>query len=398
MVGCFDSKSEDFTYLYRCLVEMGVGVLSVDTGVRSSKVDFPIDIEAAQVASAAGTSLEELIDADDRGSVVEKMGVGAARVLANIVVEKSIHGVIGMGGGGGTYICLSAMQGVPFGIPKLCLSTVATKDLSRQVGTKDIVLMPSVVDIAGINSVSSLLIKQAAGAIVGMMSVEPDPISSASLTIGVSMFGNTTECVDACTELLKSQGHEVLAFHAVGIGGKTMEALVRDGRIHAVLDITTTELADELCDGICSAGPKRLTAAGEMGIPQVVVPGCLDMVNFGHLDSVPNRFKDRQLHSWAPDVTLMRTNAEENEALASEIATKLNSARGPVAVILPMHGISVVSSKGGIFHNPRIEQILFSTLKSEINNTIPVFEVQANINDRAFAEKAVETLLGFLNN
>lgn len=376
---------------------MGADVLSVDTGVRSSNVDFPIDVEAAEVSTAAGTNLQELLDRDDRGLVVEKMGAGAAQVLANIAAEKSIHGVIGMGGGGGTYICLAAMQGIPFGIPKLCLSTVATKDLSRQVGTKDIMLMPSVVDVAGINSVSSLLIKQAAGAIIGMMSVEPDASPSASLTIGISMFGNTTECVDVCTKLLKSYGHEVLAFHAVGIGGKTMEALVRDGRIHAVLDITTTELADELCDGICSAGSERLTAAGEMGIPQVVVPGCLDMVNYGHLDTVPNRFKDRQLYSWAPDVTLMRTNAEENTALATEIATKLNGARGPVALLIPLEGISVVSSKGGTFYNPQIDHLLFSTLKSKVNKDIPVLEIRANINDRLFAEKAVETLLGFLN-
>ncbi|NND07300.1 MAG: Tm-1-like ATP-binding domain-containing protein [Saprospiraceae bacterium] len=397
MLGCFDSKAEDFEYLYRCLKELGAHVLTVNTGVRPSNINFTIDIRSSEVAEAAGTSLRELLNRGDRGHVIEKMGTGASLVIAMMVKEQRIHGIIGMGGGGGTYICLAGMQEVPFGIPKLCLSTVATKDLSRQVGTKDIVLMPSIVDVAGINSVSGLLIRQAAGALMGMISVEAERFKSSRITVGISMFGNTTECVDRCTELLKSQGLEVLAFHAVGIGGQTMEALIRDGRIHAVLDITTTELADELCEGICSAGPKRLTAAGDMGITQVVVPGCLDMVNYGHLDTVPDRFRSRQLYSWAPDVTLMRTNAEENQLLAKEISEKLNNAQGPVALMLPLEGVSLVSKKGGVFYQPEVDQILFDGLKSGANEQIRIEEIRANINDKVFADKAVEILLELLN-
>ena len=260
-------------------------------------------------------SFEDLVDTKDRSLVVTKMGQGAAKIIAQLLIEGKVDGAIGMGGGGGTYIALAAMQAIPVGIPKLCLSTMAVKDLSRQVGTKDILLMPSIVDVAGLNSISRLLIKQAAGAINGMVAVDRTPPTDSRGSIAISMFGNTTPCVEQCIALLKEQGYEALAFHAVGVGGLTMEALITDGFFDAVLDLTTTELADDLCDGVCSAGPDRLTAAGKAGIPQVVAPGCLDMVNYGHLDTVPERYQARQLYSWAPDVTLMRTDEAENRTL-----------------------------------------------------------------------------------
>ncbi len=397
MIGCFDTKAEDFEFLYDCLVSEGVSVISVNTGVFETSTTFPIDITAESVATLAGTPLHEMVARKDRGLVVRMMGEGGAQVLKNLLSQEKLDGVIGMGGGGGTYICLAAMQPVPLGIPKLCLSTFATKDLSRQVGIKDIVLMPSVVDVAGLNSISKLLISQAAGAICGMMRVAPDNQPDTGIRIGISMFGNTTQCVEECSRLLREKGFEVLAFHAVGVGGQTLEALVREGSIKAVLDITTTELADELCHGVCSAGPNRLTAASEMGVPQVVVPGCLDMVNYGHLDTVPEQYKSRQLYSWAPDVTLMRTNEEENRTLGATIARKLNQSSGAVAVLLPLQGISVVSSKGGTFHNPEVDQVLFDTLKEALDPAIQVIEVDANINDPSFAAEAVETLLKMLD-
>ena len=210
------------------------------------------------------------------------------------------------------------------------------------------------------------------------------------------MFGNTTKCVDKCTELLKKEGYEVLAFHATGLGGMTMESLIREGCFKAVLDITTTELADNLCGGICSAGPDRMNAAPEMGIPQVVVPGCLDMVNFAHLDTVPEEFKSRQLYSWAPDVTLMRTNAEENEILGKELANKVNKSEVPVAILLPNKGISQVDAEGGIFFQPEFDRILFDTIKQETKTSISVKELDSNINDDAFAIAIVDTLLMML--
>lgn len=393
MIGCFDTKAADFSYLYQRLTKNGLNIITLNTGVKGTTDNFPIDIEAAAVAAQTDWTIQQLLAKNDRGIVVEKMGEGAAKIIAQLVKEGKIQGAIGMGGGGGTYIALAAMQTIPIGIPKLCLSTVAAKDLSRQVGTKDIVLMPSVVDVAGLNSVSRLLISQAAGAISGMIANSHIPPQDKVGSIAISMFGNTTPCVEKCTELLKAKGYEVLAFHAVGTGGRVMESLIREGFFDGVLDITTTELADDLCEGICSAGPERLTAAAAKGIPQVVVPGCLDMVNYGHLDTVPKKYTARNLYSWAPDVTLMRTDAHENKILGQSIAEKLNQSKGKVAVLLPLKGISIVSSEGGVFHAPEIDQVLFDTIKKQVKDSIPIIELDKNINDQAFAEKAINLLL-----
>lgn len=396
MLGCFDSKTEDFNYLHSCLTTMGVKVLSLNTGVFESNTSFPIAITAEETAQQAGSSLADLRSRNDRGLVVEKMGEGAFQIISSLVADKKIDAAIGMGGGGGTYIALSAMQAIPIGIPKVCLSTVATKDLSRQVGTKDIVLMPSIVDVAGLNKISSLLIAQAAGALIGMMNAPRVTEQPTNGTIAISMFGNTTACVQECTRLLKEQGYEVLAFHAVGSGGKAMEDLIHEGFFDGVLDLTTTELADDLCDGICSAGPDRLTAAASMGIPQVVAPGCLDMVNYGHLDTVPKRFQSRQLYSWAPDVTLMRTDETENRTLGTSLATKLNASKGKAALLIPLQGISIVSSKGGVFHAPDTDQILFESIKATLRPDIPVEELDVEINDPTFAKRAVDMLLDMI--
>ncbi len=393
MIGCFDTKAEDFSYLYQCLSKLGLQIITLNTGVRGSTDAFPVDIDAAEVASQTDWTIEQLLTKNDRGIVVEKMGEGAAKIIAKLVATGKIQGAIGMGGGGGTYIVLSAMQTIPIGMPKLCLSTVAAKDLSRQVGTKDIVLMPSVVDVAGLNSVSRLLISQAAGAINGMIQTETITETAKVGSIAISMFGNTTLCVEHCTKLLKAKGYEVLAFHSVGTGGRMMESLIQEGFFDGVLDITTTELADDLCDGICSAGPERMTAAAQKGIPQVVVPGCLDMVNYGHLDTVPERYQNRNLYSWAPDVTLMRTNVKENKILGKSMANKLNLSKGKVAVLLPLKGISIVSSEGGVFYEPATDQVLFDTIKHHLNPSIPIIEMEANINAEIFAKKAVDLLM-----
>jgi uncharacterized protein (UPF0261 family) len=327
---------------------------------------------------------------------VAVMGQGAANLVAQLAAAGQISGAIGMGGGGGTYIALSAMQALPLGIPKLCLSTIATKDLSRQIGSKDITLMPSIVDVAGLNSISKLLIEQAAAAIGAMARVTATADASRAGRIAISMFGNTTPCVDQCTALLQQQGYEVFAFHATGVGGQTMESLIREGCFEAVLDITTTELADDLCGGICSAGPDRLNAAAERGIPQVVVPGCLDMVNFAQPDTVPAQYRDRELYSWAPDVTLMRTNQAENAILGERLAQKLNRSAAPAAILLPTQGISQIDAAGGVFHRPDTNRVLFAAIKKHAAAQVPVVEVEAHINDKSFAELAVRTLLDLI--
>ena len=393
MLGCFDTKGEDFSYLLRRLRAQGQQVITINTGVMATSVDFPIDVDQDAVARASGTSLEAIRASGDRGKAVELMGLGAAKILADLVAKDRIKGVIGMGGGGGTYIILEAMQAVTLGIPKLCLSTVVAKDLSRQIGVKDITMMSSVVDVAGLNKISRLLIGQAAAAISAMAEVKEDNSFSIKKNIAISMFGNTTKCVDKCTELLKDKGFEVMAFHATGVGGSTMESLIREGVFDAVLDVTTTELADELCGGILSAGPDRLTAAAEMGIPQIVVPGCLDMVNFAQMDTLPEQYRSRQLYSWAPDVTLMRTNVAENKTLGKQLVDKLLEAKAPAEILLPLKGISQVDSKGDIFFDPEADAALFGAIRESADGHVPVMEVEAHINDDAFAKTLVERLL-----
>ncbi|WP_245802524.1 Tm-1-like ATP-binding domain-containing protein [Arenibacter palladensis] len=396
MLGCFDTKGEDFSYLLKSLKALGQQVITINTGVMETSVDFPIDVDQDAVAEASGTSLEAIRKSNDRGRAVELMGKGAASILADFAFSDRIKGVIGMGGGGGTYIILEAMQAVPLGIPKFCLSTVVAKDLSRQIGVKDITLMSSVVDVAGLNSISRLLIRQAASAITAMSDTKVDASEETKRNIAISMFGNTTKCVDKCTELLRAKGYEVMAFHATGVGGSTMESLIREGVFDAVLDVTTTELADELCGGILSAGPHRLTAAAEMGIPQIVVPGCLDMVNFAQMDTLPEQYRSRQLYSWAPDVTLMRTNVTENETLGKQLVDKLMGAKAPVEIMLPLKGISQIDSEGDIFYDPEADSALFGAIKESADGHVPVMEVDAHINDAAFAKALVERLMKIL--
>ncbi|WP_161888519.1 Tm-1-like ATP-binding domain-containing protein [Pontibacter russatus] len=396
VIGCFDTKGEVFAYLRDCLMAQGERVFTINTGVLGTTKLFPVDHEAEQVSAAAGISLADLRQKQDRGYAVEIMSKGAAKIVADLVAAGGLKAAIGMGGGGGTYLAIAAMQVVPLGVPKLCLSTLAAKDLSRQLGSKDVTLMPSVVDVAGLNSISKLLIKQAAAAISAMANVPVEQENASAGRIAISMFGNTTACVDKCTELLQQQGYEVFAFHATGTGGRTMESLIRENLFVGILDITTTELADELCGGILSAGPDRVNAAAEMGIPQVVVPGCLDMVNFAQLDTVPELYKSRQLYSWAPDVTLMRTNGRENKKLGELLAQKVNRSEGAAAILLPSKGISQIDAAGGVFYQPETDQVLFQAIKEQAQDKIPVLEIDAHINDTMFAEMAVNTLLDLI--
>ncbi|SEI58113.1 Uncharacterized protein, UPF0261 family [Dyadobacter sp. SG02] len=396
ILGCFDTKGEVFSYLRDCIVARGEAVVTINTGIFGTTSAFPADFEADAVAAAAGHDITDLRRDRDRGKAIDVMGKGASRLVSQLYHEGKIKAVVGMGGGGGTYIALSAMQGIPFGVPKVCLTTLATKDLSRQIGDKDIMLIPSVVDVAGMNHILRQLVAQAAAAVCAMANVETTDNDTKTRSIAISMFGNTTACVDKCTGLLTGAGYEVLAFHATGVGGKTMESLIREGCFDAVLDITTTELADDLCGGICSAGPERLTAAVEMGIPQVVVPGCMDMVNFAHLDTVPRAFADRHLYSWAPDVTLMRTDERENAILGERLARKVSQSPVPAVVVLPLKGISQVASEGGIFHDPAADRALFHAIRTHVSGNVSVIEADTHINDPAFALLLVETLLGLM--
>jgi uncharacterized protein (UPF0261 family) len=393
MLGCFDTKGEDFGFLYQCLLAEGKAVLTMNTGVMETNVDFPINVSSEEVAAAAGASLNELRVKRDRGHAVKMMGLGAATLIGKMLEKNQVGAAIGMGGGGGTFIALTAMQQIPLGIPKLCLSTLAGKDVSKRLGSKDITLMPSIVDVAGLNSISSLLIRQAAAAISAMANVTQTEEKKYRGRIAISMFGNTTACVNRCSELLRNAGYEVFSFHANGVGGTAMESLIRERCFDAVLDVTTTELADDLCGGVCSAGAARLLAAAETGIPQVVVPGCLDMVNFAQLETVPDKYKDRDLYSWSPDVTLMRTNDEENKLLGEQLAAKINRSTAPASVFIPLQGISQIDAAGQVFYRPQADSALFNAIKQHASETVRVTEIDAHINDAAFSHALVSEIL-----
>jgi uncharacterized protein (UPF0261 family) len=320
------------------------------------------------------------------------MARGAAALLAKLFAERRFDGVLAMGGSGGTSVGCAAMRALPLGVPKVMVSTVASGDVSAYVGVKDIVMIPSIVDVAGLNRISRQVFARAAGAICGMVEAEVPHGDDRPLVVA-SMFGNTTPAVECAKAIVEQNGYEVLVFHATGTGGRTMESLVEAGLIVGVLDLTTTEWADELVGGVLAAGPTRLEAAAKHGVPAIVVPGCLDMVNFWAPSTVPSRFKDRRFYPHNPNVTLMRTNVEENHQLGCILAHKLNRSTGPVTVLLPLKGVSMIDSPGEPFWWPEADRALFDALKGLLRPDIRVIEMDCNINDSAFAERCAQCLL-----
>ena len=397
LLGAFDTKAPEYDYLLHQIEAQGCSTLTLNVGVMGTTQLFPVIIEADQVARAAGADLATLRRNKDRGEAMKTMSAGAATLVKQLFAEKRFDAIIGMGGTGGTSVITAAMRPLPVGVPKLCISTAAASaNVSAYVSISDIVMFPSIVDVAGVNRVSRIIMARAAGAICGMARATPQPSATADKpVIAATMFGNTTACVDACRSALERHGYEVLVFHATGAGGRTMEALVDQGVVDAVLDITTTEWADEICGGVFSAGPDRLAAPGRRGIPHLVAPGCIDMVNFGPLDTVPDRYRkaNRKLYEWNPSVTLMRTSVEENKLMAERFAEKLNASTGPVAVLLPMRGVSILDGHDQPFRDRDADHAFFVTLRSRLRPDIPVTDVDANINDPAFSNKAVEVML-----
>ncbi len=394
ILGALDTKGQDFAFLKAEIEKRGCQTLVIDTGVLGAPA-LPPDITREAVASAGGASIGDLAAKQDRGEAMATMGRGAAEVLKRLYAEGKIHAVIGMGGGGGTSVATSAMRALPVGFPKLMVSTVASGDTSAFVGTSDITMMPSVIDVAGVNRISRQIYTNAAGAICGMASGEVTAGEDKPL-IAATMFGNTTRAVNHAKELLEAAGYEVLVFHATGTGGRTMESLIADGHIAGVLDMTTTEWADEICGGVLSAGPTRLEAATKAGIPQVVVPGCIDMCNFWARSTVPERYKDRLFYEWNPNITLMRTTVDENARMGEIFAQKLNAARGPVAIYIPTRGVSEIDVAGKPFHAPETLQAFTQRLKANLRDGIPVVELDMDINDPAFAGAAAKALLNMV--
>lgn len=387
-----DTKGVEAAFLRDQLAARGIDTVLVDTGCVGTPA-VAADVSRDEVFRAAGTSLKEMQDRGDRGEAVTKAAQGAAKLIADWHAEGRVSGVLGLGGSAGTTIGTAAMRALPLGIPKVMVSTLASGQVRQYVGDKDILMLNSVVDILGLNRLSRMILTEAALAMAGMFLFAGEQASADDKPlVAATMFGVTTKCVERAREVLLDAGYEVLVFHATGSGGQAMESLIRDGLIAGVLDITTTELADELVGGTLSAGPTRLTAAGARGIPQVVSVGATDMVNFQAPETVPPQFAERLFYHHNPTVTLMRTTVGENRRIGEDIGRKLAAAEGPRAVLLPRRGVSAIDQQGQPFDNPAARQALFAALRESAGD-VEVVELDHHINDPEFAEAAARKLI-----
>ena len=391
LLGTLDTKGKEYDFLRERVLEHGVDVVLVDAGIMGEPLAAP-DITREEVAGAAGADVRALAAAGDRGAAVETMAEGAAAVVSRLHAEGRLDGILGLGGSGNSALVTQAMRALPVGVPKLMVSTVASGDTRPYVGAVDIAMMYSVVDIAGVNRISAQIMTNAAGMIAGAVTSKVPDLGADRPLIGASMFGVTTPSVTTARERLEELGYEVLVFHATGTGGQSMEALARGGFLAGILDVTTTELADELVGGVLSAGPDRLEAAGELGLPQVVSLGALDMVNFGPRESVPERFADRNLYVHNPTITLMRTTPEECLALGREIGHKLSAATGPTALFIPLKGVSMIAVEGQVFHDPEADAALLQGLHETLGPAVEVHQLDLDVNDPAFATAMADRL------
>lgn len=395
VLGTFDTKGKELKFIKECIEEHGLKTLCINTGVFEPVVEP--DISSAEVAAAVGADINAIVEKRDRATATEVLAKGTEKLIPQLYAEGKFDGIISIGGSGGTSLATPAMRQLPLGVPKVMVSTMASGDVSPYVGTSDIVMIPSVVDAEGLNDISKVIFSNAANAVVGMVQNRKVIESDGKPLLAATMFGVTTPCVKAAEDYLHEQGYDVLVFHATGTGGKCMEALIDQGFIKGVLDLTTTEWCDEVVGGVLNAGPDRLTAAGKNGIPQVVSVGALDMVNFGPMDTVPAQFKDRNLYKHNPTVTLMRTTADELKSIGHEIATRLADATGKTTLMLPLKGVSMIDVDGQPFYDAEADKVLFDTLRTELEGSnVEIVELDTDINDKEFAVAAAKKLISLL--
>lgn len=392
LIGTLDTKGTEIAFVRDMLSRAGLSVWVIDASVLGEPA-FTADVPRERLFAAAGVRLDELRRTADRGRAIEAAARGAARLALEL---PNVEGVLGLGGSAGTTIATAAMRALPFGVPKLMVSTLASGQVRPYVGVRDVLMMHSVVDISGLNRISRTVLTNAAHAMIGMVArraANDTPPADERPLIAATMFGVTTPCVEAARQQVESAGYETLVFHATGVGGLTMESFIADGLIRGVLDLTTTELADELVGGVLSAGPNRLTAAALRGVPQVISLGALDMVNFGPPETVPEKFKGRRFYQHNPTVTLMRTTPEENDRLGKEIAHKASAAQGPTAVLIPLRGVSAIDAVDKAFWWPEADFALFQSLRNWISPDVKLIELDMHINDPEFATLCARTLL-----
>lgn len=396
LAGTLDSKGKEFLYAKELIESLGFNTLTINTGVFAPV--FEADISSKEVAAAAGKDIDELSAKKDRAEATAALAKGMENVLPELYEQGKFDGVLSFGGSGGTSMVTPAMRALPIGVPKVMVSTLASGNTQPYVGTSDIVMMPSIVDVAGLNVISTNIFRNAVFAICGMLGykdkAKADTETHQKPLIAASMFGLTTPCINEAKRYLEERGYEVLVFHATGIGGQTMENLVASGYFAGVLDLTTTEWADELMGGVLNAGPHRLDAAAQNGVPQVVSVGAMDMVNFGPYDSVPETFAGRNFYKHNPTVTLMRTTKDENRQIGEVVAEKLNQTTGHTTLMLPLKGLSGLDVDGQAFYGPEEDQMLFDTIKERIDTQkVDIVEMNVDINDVTFAEAAAEKLI-----
>jgi uncharacterized protein (UPF0261 family) len=390
LLGTLDSRGAEFGFVRSCLESQGIGTILIDAGEGAPTAIEP-DISRQEVAAAAGWN-SNLLETEERATVVDALARGAANVLTDLNAAEPLAGVFTVGESSAATIGARAMRTLPFGVPKMLLSTVVAGDTRLYVGGSDIIMYYPVVDIAGLNRISVQVLTNAANALAGMVRGGPVPVAADKMVVSATVFSLTSGAVDAARARLEDLGYEVLAFHSVGWGGDAMEAMVRSGLIKGVLDVTTTELADLVVGGQNAPAPSRLEAAGEMGIPQVVSLGALDMVNFGPRSEVPDRYDSRLLLSHTPFATLMRTTAEECATIGSLIADKLNRARGPVTLMVPMRGFSGVDATGGLFEDPEADEALVEALCDRLESWVEVLKLDQHINDHEFGVAMADRL------
>jgi uncharacterized protein (UPF0261 family) len=391
LVGTLDTKGNEYAYLRDRVREHGVHVLLVDAGILGEPVVEP-DVTRQEVAAAAGADVQALADTHDRAAALETMGRGAAEVVKRLHAEGRLDAIGALGGTGGTTIATHAMRALPIGVPKLMVSTVASGDTSPYVDTSDVTMMHSVVDVAGINRISSRIIANAARGLAGMAAGPDSGPDDEKPLIVASMWGVTTPCVTTARERLEELGYDVLVFHQTGTGGRSMEELIATGLVVGVLDITTAELTQELVGGLFAAGPGRLEGAGRRGIPQVVSLGGVEFVNVDPRTD-PERFAGRPIYLHNEVIATTRTVPEECKEVAAVIARKLNAATGPTVLFVPLQGLSLLSTEGRALYDPVAEETLFSALRELVDRSkVEVHEVAADINDPAFALAMAERL------
>lgn len=393
VLGTLDSKADEHAYVADLIRAQGIDVLLIDVGTGAPPQVQP-DISRDEVAAAGEIDLATLIERRDRGECVSAMSKAAPKLLAQLANEGRIQGIISLGGGGGTAIASAAMRALPLGFPKVMVSTLASGNIAHYVGTKDIAMIPAVLDVNGLNRISKMIFARAAGAICGMVRTEADSSDDKPIIVA-SMFGNTTKCVNTAKEILESAGYEVLVFAATGAGGQAMESLIESGMVAGILDLTTTEWADETVGGVLNAGPERLDAMSKMKVPAVVAPGCVDMVNFGARDSVPSEFEGRNFYIHNPQVTLMRTTPEECATIGRVIAEKANANEAPVAILNPLKAVSEINGEGKAFHDVEADEALFNAIRESAK--VETIDYDLEINDPAFAQAAAEKLLELIN-